>query len=125
MPDGQAPLLCGDELGVVVEHCRRDDHDVGTVVCARARNIAGRMLPDGNFDARFLQLARVAALLHVGTGHGHALVMRNTRDTAHAHAADADEVDGFNVVGVHAVPNLSNTDSIIGCVGSTSHPSHQ
>ena len=125
VPDGQATLLRRDELGVVVEHRRRDDHDVGAVIGARAGNVAGRMLPDGNFDARFLQLACIAAFLHVRTSHGHALVVRNARDAAHAHATDTDEMDGFDVVGVHGVPNLSNADSIIGCVGNTSHSSRQ
>lgn len=79
------------ELGVVIEDCRRDDD--GDIV---AFGHILRRLADGHGDAVAFQLFGVAALLDIRAGDDHALVMRHMRDTAHAHAADADEMQTFS-----------------------------
>ena len=90
------------ELGVVVEDRRRDDDgDIvafGHVLCR---------LADGHGDAVAFQLFGVAALLDIRAGDDHALVMRHMRDTAHAHAADADEMQTFSAHSDRSHPLVS------------------
>ena len=90
------------ELGVVVEDRRRDDD--GDIV---AFGHVLRRLADGHGDAIAFQLFGVAALLDIRAGDDHALVMRHMRDTAHAHAADADEMQTFSAHSDRSHPLVS------------------
>ena len=86
MPDLKAATARLDELGVVLEDGRGDDDDrvaLGDVL---------RLLADEHGDAGLAQLLGVTAFLDIGARHLHALVVGHAGDTAHAHAADADEV---------------------------------
>ena len=100
--DVEVAAACLFELGVVVEDCRRDDD--GDIV---ALGHVLRRLSDGHGDAIAFQLLGVAALLDVRAGDDHALVMRHMRDTAHAHAADADEMQTFSAHSDRSHPLVS------------------
>ena len=123
MPDGEPALFGSHELGVVLEHGRGDHDDVGAFPAVCARYVCGAMLAGNNTDACLFQLLGVAALLHVGAGHAHALVVRHARDAAHAHAADADEMNRLNRLNgfVHAIPCFRCIPPIIECA-SARHP---
>ena len=88
VPDGQLALPRRRVLGVVVENGRRYDHDVGIAF----GDVVGAMA-DVYVDAGLLELLGVAALLEVGSGHPHALVVGDPCDAAHADAADPYEVN--------------------------------
>ena len=86
VPDLKAAALCLDKLGVVFENGRGHDDDG-----VARRDVLG-FLADEDGDAGLAQLLGVAAVLDVGAGDFHALVVGHLRDAAHADAADADEV---------------------------------
>ena len=112
VPDGQAPLLGGDELGVVVQDGRGHHHHVGRgVVAPGAARQVGRVVADAHVDAGGLQLLGVAALLEIRPAHAQALVEGDARDAAHAHPAHADEVNRFYALCVHDILNCPS----LGC----------
>ena len=86
MHDGKVAPASLDELGVVLQDGRGNDHRHIAVGDVRA------VLADEHRDARIAQLLGVAALLDVRARHGHALVVGDPGDAAHADAADPDKV---------------------------------
>lgn len=84
--DGKVAPARLDELGVVLQDGRGDDHRHVAVGDVRA------VLADEHGDPRIAQLLGVAALLDVRARHGHALVVGDPGDAAHADAADPDKV---------------------------------
>ena len=85
MQNRRAGTLRGDVFGIAPIDRRTDDDGV------RARDVA-RIVTDGDARAFGLQLLDERRALHVGTGHGLAASDQNSRDCAHADAADPDEV---------------------------------
>ncbi len=83
---GQFPSAGLLQLPVVLGDSRRDHDHVGVI---HVRRIVAQM--DGH--AGLLQKADVAGGLQVRTGHFEAAVMQHEGYTAHAGAADADEVE--------------------------------
>ncbi len=84
--DGKVAPASLDELGVVLQDGRGNDHRHIAVGDVRS------VLADEHRDARIAQLLGVAALLDVRARHGHALVVGDPGDAAHADAADPDKV---------------------------------
>ena len=100
MPNGKAAPLGRLKLDVVIEHGGGDNHDIGAVVFAGARDVFGRMA-DMHGYAGIAKLLGIAAIADIRPGDDQALVVRHFGDAAHANAADAYEMNRGNFV-VHA-----------------------
>ena len=87
MEDGGAGRARGRELWVVLRD-RRGDHDLG------ALGEVGGVVADDGVDAGVSELGAVARLRLVRARDGRAELLRHKRQTAHARAADPDEVEG-------------------------------
>ena len=89
LPHADAARFGLDELGIAARNGGRDHRHV-----AIGRDV-GRVVSDEHRDARLFEPAGVARSAHIRAAHLHAQVGRDAGDAAHAHAADADEMDAF------------------------------
>ena len=90
-----AARLRGDALGVGFGDCRRENNRFGR----RAEQIkVFGALSERDVDAEFAQLLQMRAVANVRAAHGVAARDQNSRQRAHADAADADEVNPARTV---------------------------
>ena len=91
LDERQMLRLCGDKLGVILTDGSGVDHHVRTL------DIFGGV-PHMHRDAECTDAFQVVGLVVVRTGEGIALCMQNLGKRAHARTADADKMDGMNIL---------------------------